>query len=98
MSDHIPEEIHIRHSMLYEFRKGSKATEPIKNICGAYGDVLDFRKCQRWFNKFRSGDVDLSDGHRSGRPAELDNDLLRSEVESDPPQTIQELAEKLNSS
>ena len=41
MSSHIPEEIHILHYMLYEFRKGSKATEATKNICGVYGDVLD---------------------------------------------------------
>jgi histone-lysine N-methyltransferase SETMAR len=96
MSDQIPEETHIRHCMLFEFRKGIKATEATKNICGVYGDVLDVRKCQRWFNKFRSGDLDLSDDHRSGRPEVLDNDLLRAEVESDPRLTIQELADKLN--
>jgi histone-lysine N-methyltransferase SETMAR len=84
--------------MLYEFRKGFKATEATKNICEVYGDVLDVRKCQRWFSRFRSGNYDLSDGHRSGRPVELDNDLLRSVVESDPRQTIEQLAEKLNSS
>ena len=68
MSDHVPEENHIRHFMLFEFRKDIKATEATKNICDVYGDVLDVRKCQRWFNKFRSGNVDLSDDHRSGRP------------------------------
>ncbi len=41
MSDHTPEEAHLRHCMLYEFRKGSKATEATKNICEVYGDVLD---------------------------------------------------------
>ena len=45
--------------------------------------VLDVSKCVHWFCKFRSGDVDLSDGHHSGRPVKLDNDLLRSEVKSD---------------
>jgi hypothetical protein len=32
MSDHIPEEIHIRHSKLYEFRKGSKTRKPSKTF------------------------------------------------------------------
>lgn len=98
MSDQIPEEIHIRHLMLFAFRKGSKATDATKDICDVYGDVLNVRKCQRWFNKFRSGDFDLNDAQRSGRPVELDNDLLKAAVESDPRQTAEELAEALNSS
>ncbi len=96
MSDQIPEENHLRHCMLYEFRKGCNATVATKNICEVYGDVLVVRKCQYWFAKFRSGDLDLTDAPRSGRPVVLDNDVLRAEVESDPRQTIQELAEKLN--
>jgi len=98
MSDHVPEEIHIRHCMLYWFHKGVNASEATRNICGVYGDVLNVRKCQEWFSKFRSGNLDLSDDHRPGRPVELDNDLLRMEVESDPRQTVRELAEKLNCS
>lgn len=47
MSGHIPEEIHLKHCMLYEFRRGSKATEATKNIFDIYGGVLDVRKCQR---------------------------------------------------
>jgi histone-lysine N-methyltransferase SETMAR len=84
--------------MLYQFRKGINASEATRNICGVYGDVLDVRKCQRWFSKFQSGNLDLSDDHRPGRQVELDNDLLRVEIESDPRQSIRELAEKLNCS
>lgn len=96
--EYVPEEAHIRHCMLYEFRRGCRATNATKNICTVYGNILDVRKCQRWFNKFRSGDVDLTDGHRPGRPVELKNDILRSAVENDPKQTIRQLADKLNSS
>ena len=39
MFGHIPEDIHIRHCMLYEFHKGSKATKATEIICGVYGDV-----------------------------------------------------------
>lgn len=87
-------ETHYRHCMLYEFRRGSNATEAVKNICSVYGDVISVRKCQEWFTKFRSDNFDLKDIPRSGRPSELDNDALTSVVESDPRLTSRELAEK----
>ncbi|XP_035734903.1 histone-lysine N-methyltransferase SETMAR-like [Vespa mandarinia] len=93
MASQIPEE-HIRHCMLFEFRKGS--TVATKNICDVYPSVLDVRKCQRWFSKFRSGNFDLSDTYRSGRPTTLDNDMLRAEVEANPCQIIEELSNTLN--
>ncbi|EFN84041.1 Histone-lysine N-methyltransferase SETMAR, partial [Harpegnathos saltator] len=72
---------------LFEFRKGSNATVATKNICDVYPSALDVRKCQRWFSKFRSGNFDLSDSYRSGRPTTLDNDMLRAKVEANPCQT-----------
>ncbi|XP_035720880.1 histone-lysine N-methyltransferase SETMAR-like [Vespa mandarinia] len=95
MANQIPEE-HIRHCMFFEFRKGSNATVATKNICDDYPSALDVRKCQRWFFKFRSGNFDLSDSYRSGRPIILDNDMLRAEVEANPCQTIEELSNVLN--
>ncbi|GFV52973.1 HTH_48 domain-containing protein [Trichonephila clavipes] len=77
MDSQIPEEIHIRHCMLLEFHKGSNATVATKNICDVYPSALDVRKCQRWFSKFRSGNFDLSDSHRSGRPKTSDNDVIK---------------------
>ncbi|GFT30351.1 HTH_48 domain-containing protein [Trichonephila clavipes] len=77
MVSQIPEEIHIRHCMLLEFYKGSNATVATKNICDAYPSALVVRKCQRWFSKFRSGNFDLSNSHRSGRPTALDNDIIK---------------------
>ncbi|XP_043496419.1 histone-lysine N-methyltransferase SETMAR-like [Polistes fuscatus] len=96
MASQIPEEVHIRHCMLFEFRKGNNATVATKNICDVYPNALDIRKCQRWFSKFKSGNFDLSDSYRSGRPSALDNDVLRAEVEANPYQTIEELSNSLN--
>lgn len=96
MASQIPEEVHIRHCMLFEFRKGSNATVATKNICSVYPNALDVRKCQRWFSKFKSGNFNLSDSYRSGRPSTLDNDVLRAEVEANPRQTIEELSNSLN--
>ncbi|GFU57179.1 histone-lysine N-methyltransferase SETMAR [Trichonephila clavipes] len=76
MASQIPEEIHIRHWMLLEYHKCSNATFATKNICDVYTSDLDVHKCQRWFSKFRSGNLDLSDSHRSGRPTTLDNDVI----------------------
>jgi histone-lysine N-methyltransferase SETMAR len=61
MSDVSPTEDHIRNCMLYEFRKGNKATVATKNINDVYPDALDVRKCQRWFSKFKTGNFDLND-------------------------------------
>ncbi|GFX87144.1 histone-lysine N-methyltransferase SETMAR [Trichonephila clavipes] len=77
MAIQIPEEIHIRHCMFLEFHNGSSATVTTKSICNAYPSALDVRKCQRWFSKFRSGNFDIPDSHRSGRPTPLDNDVIK---------------------
>ncbi|GFV83457.1 HTH_48 domain-containing protein [Trichonephila clavipes] len=77
MASQIPEENHIHHCMLLEFHKGSNLTVAIKNTCDVYPSALDVRKCQRWFSKFSSGNFDLSDSHRSGRPTTLDNDVIK---------------------
>jgi hypothetical protein len=37
------------------------ATEATESICEIYSDILDKRKCQRWFKKFRTGNFDLKD-------------------------------------
>ncbi|XP_068620830.1 histone-lysine N-methyltransferase SETMAR-like [Battus philenor] len=95
MASQLPEE-HIRHCMLFGFRKGNTATEATKNICDIYPSALDVRKCQRWFSKFRSGNFDVTDSHRSGRLTTLDNDELRAGVEANPCQIIEELSNSLN--
>jgi len=92
------DEIHIRHCMLFLFRQQKNATDATREISLTYGNVLKVNKCQRWFQKFQSGNFDLLDDHRSGRPPKLDNEILESLVVSNPCQTIQELSTNLNSS
>ena len=45
--------------------------------------------------KFRSGDFDLEDKERSGRPQELETDNLEKLLEEDPRQSTRYLAEQL---
>jgi histone-lysine N-methyltransferase SETMAR len=84
--------------MLYEFKQGNSATVATKNITDVCGnDALDVRKCQRWFKKFRMGDLSLEDDQHSGRPVEFDEGALSALVEADPYLSTEKLATKLNS-
>jgi histone-lysine N-methyltransferase SETMAR len=79
------EKQHIRHCILYEHQLGHTASEAACNICQALGvDAVSTRVCQNWFSRFASGDTNLEDKVRSGRPSEVDDSQLLSLVESDP--------------
>ena len=86
------EEQHIRHIMLFEYRKGNSAAVATKNISEVHENVLAERTCRRWFAKFRSADYSLKNLPR-GRPLiVVDNKELEALVESDPRQTLHEMA------
>lgn len=90
------DKIHLRHCILYEFEKDNNASKAAENICEVFGtDALCTRTCQRWFEKFRVGDLSLKEQPRSGRPSETDDDLLRAMLEDDPHLTTREIGEKL---
>ena len=52
--------------------------------------------CQNWFPRFRSGDFDLKDAPRSGRPTEVDDDKIKAMIENNRRNTTREIAQKLN--
>ena len=82
--------------MLFYFRKGKNASQAHKKLCAIYGDeALKERQCQNWFDKFRS-DFSLKDEKRSGRPIEVDDDLIKAIIDSDRHSTTREFAEKLH--
>ena len=89
--------MHIRHCMLYELNSKKNATEATNSICTTYGEnALDFRTCQNWFAEFKSGDFNLNDKERSGRPVEVNDDLLQELLEEDPRQLTRQLAKHLS--
>ena len=45
-----------------------------------------------WFGRFRTGNFNLEDEHRGGRPSKLDNDVLPTKINERQDITIRELA------
>ena len=74
----------IRVLLLDEFFLGHKATEATNNICTTIGqDIISTHAAQCWFYRFNSGNYELDDSSRSGRPVEVDLDRLKHLIEDD---------------
>lgn len=58
--------------------------------------ALSIRTCETWFRKFKSGDFNVNDSERSGRPQKCEDEQLQELLDDDPTQTQQQLAESLN--
>ncbi|CAD6996696.1 unnamed protein product [Ceratitis capitata] len=70
------EKDHMCQIMSYEFRKGKTVDAATKDIREVFLDRAPaFRTVKKWFAKFRSGDFNLKDQPRSGRPSELDDEV-----------------------
>ena len=66
------DQMHIRHCILYEFKKDSKASQAARNIRSVYkNEAPSIRTCQRWFKQFKSGNFTLEDCLQSGRPSSV---------------------------
>lgn len=67
--------MHLRHVMLYEFRKGVSVGTAQKNIQSVYLAVfLLSGQLKSEFDRFRNGDFNLENQPRSGRPSGIDDD------------------------
>ena len=74
----LPDKLIIRHCMFVRVSLVKNATQATNSICLVYGGLaLYVRTCQRWFARFSSGDFDLNDKYRPGRPIEAKEFSLR---------------------
>ena len=86
---------HVRHIMLYYFRKGKNATETQKicAVCG--GDAVTDQTCQKWFVKFCAGHFLPDEAPQCGKPAEVDSDQIKTLIDNNQYYTTQERADIL---
>ena len=72
---------HYRYILLFYFRKGKKAVKARKKLYDVYGeDCFIERQCQCWFARFRSGNFNEQDMHRTVRPTTIDDDKINKGV------------------
>lgn len=74
----------LRYILQFYFDRGTSAAQAREEICALYGqDTLSKATAKRWFSRFRSGNLDVQDAPRSGRPiTEKVNEIL-AKVEQD---------------
>ncbi|KAG9427847.1 histone-lysine N-methyltransferase SETMAR-like [Apis mellifera carnica] len=64
-----------------------------RNLLKVFGEsTVSDRICRRWYEKFETGDFDLSDKPRSGRLFLIDDDV-KAMLEQDPFLTTSEITE-----
>ncbi|KAJ0174156.1 hypothetical protein K1T71_010302 [Dendrolimus kikuchii] len=74
----------IRYILKFYYKKGKTATQAAKKICDVYGpNAVSVRVAQIWFKRFESGNFDIKDARRSGRPVTDKIDAIFEKVEQD---------------
>jgi len=59
----------IRYILKFYYKKGKHAIQATKKICDVYGHgTVSVRMVQSWFKRFQSGNFDVKNTLRSGRP------------------------------
>lgn len=97
MSNFVPEKRHLREALLFLFHLKKKATEAHQMLTEAYGDnAPSIRTCQERFQRYKSGDFDVSDKDRPGQPKKFEDEELQALLDEDSTQTQEQLASSLN--
>ena len=89
----------IRALIFHEFSLGRKPMQALQNIIQSKGPgVVSHRTVERWYAKFRTGQENIEDQPRSGRPPTIDEDAILEAIEADPTLSTRMLAEDFNCS
>ena len=79
---------HLHEVLIFCFKWKKTAAEAHRMLVEVYGDSAPFDKtCREWFRRFKSGDFDVEEKERSGRPKAFKDEELQALVDEDPCQT-----------
>ena len=71
------DEEHLRHYMLSGFQLEINTKDAVKNICDALREnILNDRKCRRWFKKFCRRNLSLKNEARSDHVSHFNSFLI----------------------
>ena len=89
----------LRVLLPHEFRLARIAIQTARSICSMMSeDTLSIPTAQHCFNRFNSGNLQLSDSSHSRRPLQVNVDVLNQLIQEDPALTTCCLAERLRCS
>ncbi|KAK6750067.1 hypothetical protein RB195_002203 [Necator americanus] len=87
-----PSSLHLRNVKIFLHLSGQEPADIDRRLKEVYKEHAPAKSTvYKWHLKFASGDYSIEDEDRSGRPMELDLDLLRRQEEADLYQTTREL-------
>ncbi|CAF3228652.1 unnamed protein product [Rotaria socialis] len=87
------EKIQLRVLIRYCWKRRLSTRDAAKEICDAECEgTVHYTTVSRWYKRFDSGDLNLEDQPRSGRPSTLDNADLQAALEDEPSSSSRELA------
>lgn len=96
MSIFLPSKVFLRGVLLHYYNMKKKAAESHRILVEVYAEhALAERTCQKWFERFKSGNFDLEDEERAGAPPKLEDAELEELLDQDAAQTQEELAKTL---
>ncbi|CAK9827825.1 Mariner Mos1 transposase [Anthophora retusa] len=62
-------------------------------ICETLGeDIVTYKTCKKWYQRFKSGNFNLEDEERAGAPKKFEDEELEQVLAENPTQTQEELA------
>ena len=94
MSKFVPKKVFLRGFLLHYFNKKKTAAESHRIFVEVYGEhALAEWTCQKWFERFKSGDFGLEDEERPRQPKKFEDEELEALLDEDCSQTQEELAE-----
>lgn len=96
MSTFEPNKYHLREALFFCFNLKKRAADGHQMLCETCGEHAPLIKtCEYWFRRFKSGDYDIKDKGREGKPVKFEDDELEELLDQDLCQTQEELAETL---